>query len=58
MRTPNLVVCFMEDFGRGLERLYEEFARFERAMEELRFLKLVAQDLRSFRKMLRFRKYD
>ncbi|MEM2412375.1 MAG: hypothetical protein QW447_01575 [Candidatus Bathyarchaeia archaeon] len=48
----------MEDFGRGLERLYEEFARFERAMEELRFLKLVAQDLRSFRKMLRFRKYD
>lgn len=44
--------------GRVVERLCEEFVRFERAMEELRFLRLVAQDLKSFRKMLRFRKYD
>jgi len=27
-------------------------------MEELRFLRLVAQDLKSFRKMLRFKRYD
>jgi len=43
---------------KGLERLCEEFALFEKAMEELRFLKLVAQDLKSFRRMLRFRRYD
>ncbi|MEM3616916.1 MAG: hypothetical protein QXJ31_03275 [Candidatus Bathyarchaeia archaeon] len=48
----------MEEGKRALERLYEEFVRFEKAMEELRFLKMVAQDLKSFRKMLRFRKYD
>jgi hypothetical protein len=42
----------------GLKKLYEELALFERTMEELRFLRLVAQDLKSFRKMLRFRKYD
>ncbi|MBS7621783.1 hypothetical protein KEJ32_06715 [Candidatus Bathyarchaeota archaeon] len=48
----------MDEGRRALERLYEEFVRFEGAMEELRFLKMVAQDLKSFRKMLRFRKYD
>ncbi|MBX5320500.1 MAG: hypothetical protein ACQXXG_00715 [Candidatus Bathyarchaeia archaeon] len=48
----------MEEGRRTVERLYEEFAKFEKTMEELRFLKLVAQDLKSFRKMLRFRKYD
>ncbi|MEM3551633.1 MAG: hypothetical protein QXU45_00830 [Candidatus Bathyarchaeia archaeon] len=48
----------MEESRKALERLYEEFAKFERAMEELRFLRLVAQDLKSFRKMLSFRRYD
>jgi len=48
----------MERNRKPFERLYEEFAKFEKTMEELRFLKLVAQDLKSFRKMLRFRKYD
>lgn len=48
----------VEEPRKSLERLYEEFVRFERAMDELRFLRLVARDLRSFRKMLRFRKYD
>jgi hypothetical protein len=48
----------MERNRKPLERLYEEFTKFERTMEELRFLKLVAQDLKSFRKMLKFRKYD
>jgi len=43
---------------KGLEKFYQELALFERTMEELRFLRLVAQDLKSFRKMLRFRKYD
>ncbi|MEM1590214.1 MAG: hypothetical protein QXZ68_02550 [Candidatus Bathyarchaeia archaeon] len=48
----------MEEAKRGLEILYREFAKFEGAMEELRFLRLVAQDLKSFRKMLRFKRYD
>ncbi|MBS7616806.1 hypothetical protein KEJ45_06385 [Candidatus Bathyarchaeota archaeon] len=48
----------MEENRKPVERLYEEFAKFEKAMEELRFLKLVAQDLKSFRRMIRFKKYD
>ncbi|MGB9959986.1 MAG: hypothetical protein ACPLKQ_05650 [Candidatus Bathyarchaeales archaeon] len=48
----------MDENRSHLERLYEEFAKFERTMEELRFLKLVAHDLKSFRKMIRLRKYD
>ncbi|MEM3054406.1 MAG: hypothetical protein QXM52_01690 [Candidatus Bathyarchaeia archaeon] len=48
----------MNESRSHLERLHEEFAKFERTMEELHFLKLVAQDLRSFRKMIRLRKYD
>ncbi|MEM3578830.1 MAG: hypothetical protein QXL54_01230 [Candidatus Bathyarchaeia archaeon] len=51
-------VVAVEESRKGLERLYEEFARFEVAMEELRFLRLVAQDLKSFRKMLKFKRYD
>jgi hypothetical protein len=47
-----------EEGLKGLEKFYQELALFERTMEELRFLRLVAQDLKSFRKMLRFRKYD
>lgn len=48
----------MSEGARRLERLSEEFVRFERTVEELRFLKLVANDLKSFRKMIRLRKYD
>ncbi|MEM3770311.1 MAG: hypothetical protein QXG76_03910 [Candidatus Bathyarchaeia archaeon] len=48
----------MDEGRKAVERLYEEFVKFERAMEELHFLKMVAQDLKSFRKMLKFRRYD
>jgi len=48
----------LDENRKPLERLFEEFAKFEKTMEELRFLKLVAQNLKSFRKMLSFRKYD
>ncbi|MEM2319588.1 MAG: hypothetical protein QXW82_01145 [Candidatus Bathyarchaeia archaeon] len=48
----------MSEGAMCLERLSEEFLRFERTVEELRFLKLVASDLKSFRKMIRIRKYD
>jgi hypothetical protein len=48
----------MGDNRRPIQRIYEEFVKFERTMEELRFLKLVAQDLRSFKKMIKLKKYD
>jgi hypothetical protein len=41
-----------------LQKLREEFLKFERTMDELYFLKLVAEDLKSFRKMIKLRKYD
>jgi hypothetical protein len=42
----------------SMQKIREEFARFERTMEELHFLRLVAQDLRSFREMIKLKKYD
>jgi len=39
-------------------KIREEFAKFESTMEELQFLQLVAQDLKSFRQMIKLRKYD
>jgi len=41
-----------------MQKIREEFAKFERTMEELNFLRLVAQDLRSFREMIKVKKYD
>ena len=63
MKAPNQALKLMEterveESRKTIERLYAEFAKFEKTMEELRFLRLVAQDLKSFRKMLSFRKYD
>jgi len=43
---------------RLLQKLYEEFAKFERTMEELYLLKRVAEDLKSFRKMIKLKRYD
>jgi len=40
------------------QKLREEFARFERTMEELKLLKRVAADLKSYRKMIRLKRYD
>jgi hypothetical protein len=41
-----------------LQKLREEFLKFERTMEELYFLKLVAEDLKSFRRMIKLKRYD
>jgi hypothetical protein len=40
------------------QRVHEEITNFQKTMEELYLLKLVAADLRSFRKMLRLKRYD
>ncbi|MCX8177490.1 MAG: hypothetical protein N3F10_04240 [Candidatus Bathyarchaeota archaeon] len=46
------------DKEKSLERIREEFIELEKTMEEICFLKLVAQDLRSFRRMIRVKRYD
>jgi hypothetical protein len=40
------------------EKLREEFAVFESTMGELYLLRLVAEDLKSFRRMIRLKRYD
>jgi hypothetical protein len=42
----------------SVQKIHEEFTKFESTMEELQFLRLVAQDLRSFREMIKLRRYD
>gem|GEM_PF-1092048 len=41
-----------------LQKLREEFLKFESTMEELYFLKLIAEDLKSFREMIKLKRYD
>jgi len=48
----------MDKNDRAIKKIREEFTRFERTMEEIRFLKQVTQDLKSFREMLKLKKYD
>jgi hypothetical protein len=40
------------------QKIRDEFAKFERTMEELHFLRQVAQDLKNFREMIKLKKYD
>jgi hypothetical protein len=42
----------------SVRKIHEEFAKFESTMEELNFLRSVAQDLRSFREMIKLKRYD
>jgi len=48
----------MSENERFVQKIREEFVKFERTMEELHFLRSVAQDLRNFRKMLKLKRYD
>jgi len=48
----------MSDDNRILQRLHEEFATFQKTMEELHLLRLVASDLKSYRRMIKLKKYD
>jgi hypothetical protein len=41
-----------------LKKLNEQFIEFQKTMEELYFLKRVAADLKSYRRMIRLRRYD
>jgi hypothetical protein len=48
----------MADNTAILQKIHEEFAKFETTMEELCLLKKVAADLRSYRKMMKLKRYD
>ena len=48
----------MADNTAVLQKILEEFAKFETTMEELCLLKKVAADLRSYRKMMKLKRYD
>jgi hypothetical protein len=41
-----------------VQKLHEEFTKFETTMQELQLLKQVATDLKSYRRMMKFKKYD
>jgi hypothetical protein len=48
----------LSETKKTLQKLREEFLKFERTMEELHLLKQVAQDLRNFREMIKLKRYD
>jgi hypothetical protein len=48
----------MSDKDQFITKIRQEFAKFETTMEELNVLKQVAQDLKNFREMMIFKKYD
>jgi hypothetical protein len=41
-----------------VQKIREEFADFQRTMEELKLLKRIAQDLKNYREMIKLKKYD
>jgi hypothetical protein len=48
----------MSENERLVRKIREEFVKFERTMEELHYLKRVAEDLKNFRRMIKLKKYD
>ena len=41
-----------------VHRFNGEMAKFKKAMEEINMLKLVSEDLKSFRRMVKIKKFD
>jgi len=54
----NLKMETMNENDRFIKKIRKEFAKFERTMEELHLLKQVSQDLKSFKEMIKLKKYD
>jgi hypothetical protein len=48
----------MKEKSVALQKLSEELANFQKTMEELYLLKHVAEDMKSFRRMIRLKRYD
>jgi hypothetical protein len=41
-----------------MHRFNDEMAKFKKSMEEINLLKLVSEDLKSFRRMVKIKKFD
>jgi hypothetical protein len=48
----------MEGKQKITKELHEELTKFEMTMQELRLMKLVATDLKNYRRMITLKKYD
>ncbi len=48
----------MAETGVVLEKLHDEFVKFQSRMAELYLLRQVASDLKSYRRMIRVKRYD
>jgi hypothetical protein len=42
----------------SIQKIHEEFAKFEKAMEELTLLRQISQDLKNFKEMIKLKRYD
>ncbi len=48
----------MDQTTTTVQKITEEFVNFRKTMEELSMLKRVASDLKSYRRMIKLKKYD
>jgi hypothetical protein len=48
----------MDQATTTVQKINEEFVNFQKTMEELCMLKRVASDLKSYRRMIKLKKYD
>lgn len=48
----------MTNNDHSIQKIREEFTKFEKTMEELRLLKNVAEDLKNYRRMMKLKHYD
>jgi hypothetical protein len=55
---PTAETQAMDQKSAVVQKIHEEFTSFRSTMEELYMLKKVAEDLRSYRKMIKLKKYD
>jgi hypothetical protein len=51
-------LTMMAEAGVVLEKLHDEFVRFQSRMAELCLLRQVASDLKSYRRMIKVKRYD
>lgn len=52
------MVTLMKNAGGKIEDFLKEFMKLEDTMRELYLMKLVINDLKSFKRMMKLRKYD
>lgn len=59
LRTPKTLEAKpMDQADSVVQKIQEEFTSFHKTMEELHLLKRVASDLKSYRRMIKLKRYD